>query len=108
MPPPRMPSRPSIPVFSVRNVTRTRYLCHVDEARMEGAARAREDGRVLPDPTDFCRLWLLRHPELDAEHAQRAIGDGPADLSRRGRAQVLRWLELLKPVTVGEVWASPQ
>ncbi len=63
---------------------------------------------VLPEPIDFCRLWLFRHPELDAEHAQRAIGDGPADLSRRGRAQVLRWLELMKPIEVEGVWSSPQ
>lgn len=75
---------------------------------MEGARALRQDDAVLPDPTDFCRLWLFRHPELDAAHAERAVGDGPADLSRRGRAQVLRWLELLKPVALAAVWASPQ
>jgi broad specificity phosphatase PhoE len=63
---------------------------------------------VLPEPTDFCRLWLLRHPELDQAHAERAIGDGPADLGRRGRAQVLHWLELLKHVPLAAVYASPQ
>lgn len=63
---------------------------------------------VLADPTDFCRLWLFRHPELDAAHAERAIGAGPADLSRRGRAHVLRWLELLKPIAIGQVHCSPQ
>src|SRR5688572_12275775 len=75
---------------------------------MEAGAGAREDARVLPEPTDFCRLWLFRHPELDPAHAQRAVGDGPADLTRRGRAQVLRWLELLKLVALAEVWSSPQ
>jgi broad specificity phosphatase PhoE len=75
---------------------------------MEGARAGRQDVRVLPEPSDFCRLWLFRHPELEAEQAQRAIGDGPADLSRRGRAQVLRWLELVKPIAVEAVWASPQ
>ena len=75
---------------------------------MEAGPRPREDAFVLPDPTDFCRLWLFRHPELDPEHAQRAVGDGPADLSRRGRAQVLRWLELLKPIAIAEVCSSPQ
>lgn len=75
---------------------------------MERARALRQDDTVLPEPTDFCRLWLFRHPELDAAHAERAVGDGPADLSRRGRAQVLRWLELLKPVAIGAVWASPQ
>jgi broad specificity phosphatase PhoE len=63
---------------------------------------------VLPDPTDFCRLWLCRQPELDADAAQRAIGDGPAELGRRGRAQVLRWLELLQPVRANAVWCGPQ
>jgi alpha-ribazole phosphatase len=75
---------------------------------MEARCGAGQDANVLADPTDFCRLWLFRHPELDPEHAQRAIGDGPADLSRRGRAQVLRWLELLKPVAIEAVWSSPQ
>lgn len=75
---------------------------------MEAKRAPGQDARVLPDPTDFCRLWLFRHPELDAENAQRAVGDGPAELSRRGRAQVLRWLELLKPIAVEQVWASPQ
>ena len=61
---------------------------------MEGRAPPPEDARVLPEPTDFCRLWLFRHPELDPAHAQCAVGDGPADLTRRGRAQVLRCAEL--------------
>lgn len=64
--------------------------------------------RVLAEPTDFCRLWLFRHPEIDSEHAQRAIGDGPADLSRRGRAQVLRWLEIGNALDLAAVWTSPQ
>lgn len=68
----------------------------------------REDAAVLPEPSDFCRLWLFRHPELDPAQGARAVGDGPAELSRRGRAQVLRWLELLKPVRIAEVWCSPQ
>jgi len=75
---------------------------------VEAPSVRRQDGEVLSDPTDFCRLWLLRHPELDAEHAQLAVGDGPADLSRRGRAMVLRWLELLKPVAIEAVWSGPQ
>ncbi len=75
---------------------------------MEGDAGVRQDVPVLSEPTDFCRLWLFRHPELDAEHAQRAVGDGPGDLSRRGRAQVLRWLELCKPLPIEAVWTSPQ
>lgn len=65
-------------------------------------------GAVLNDPTDFCRLWLFRHPELDAAHSERAIGAGPAELSRRGRAQILRWLEITKAVPISGVHCSPQ
>jgi broad specificity phosphatase PhoE len=72
------------------------------------APRLRQDAPVLAEPSDFCRLWLFRHPELDAAHAERAIGAGPADLSRRGRTQVLRWLELTKPVAFTAVHTSPQ
>ena len=75
---------------------------------MDPSSCVLQDARVLPEPTDFCRLWLFRHPELDATAAQRAVGDGPAELSRRGRAQVLRWLELCKPLAITEVWSSPQ
>jgi broad specificity phosphatase PhoE len=63
---------------------------------------------VLPEVTDFCRLWLFRHPELDAAHRQRAVGAGPAGLSRRGQAMVLTWLQWLEGVAVGGIWSSPQ
>ncbi|MFK7742775.1 MAG: histidine phosphatase family protein [Planctomycetota bacterium] len=56
----------------------------------------------------FCRLWLLRHPEPEMAHAELAIGAGPVDLSRRGRAQVLRWLEVLKPVELERIACGPQ
>lgn len=75
---------------------------------MELRRAAGEDARVIADPTDFSRLWLFRHPELDAAHAERAVGAGPADLSRRGRAQVLHWLTLTKNVPMSEVHCSPQ
>jgi broad specificity phosphatase PhoE len=58
------------------------------------------------DTSEFCRLILLRHPELDVSHA--AVGAGPASLSRRGRAGVLRWLEALKPVAIQGVYSSDQ
>ncbi|MGC6486770.1 MAG: histidine phosphatase family protein [Planctomycetota bacterium] len=63
---------------------------------------------MLDDPTDFCRLWLLRHPELEAAHSELAVGAGPADLNRRGRAQVLRWLEVFQPREVALVASGPQ
>ena len=75
---------------------------------MEVGGAGREDVPVLAEPSDFSRLWLFRHPELEATHAERAVGAGPADLSRRGRAQVLRWLEICKPIEIAEVHCSPQ
>lgn len=75
---------------------------------MEAGPFVLHDVRMLSEPSDFCRLWLFRHPEIDGDHAQRAVGDGPAELSRRGRSQVLRWLELAKTLAIAEVWSSPQ
>lgn len=75
---------------------------------MEVPRPGRQDGRVLEEPNDFCRLWLLRHPELESGASEIAVGAGPADLSRRGRAQVLRWMELLKDVDVELVTSGPQ
>jgi len=75
---------------------------------MEAGRVVLHDVRMLPEPADFCRLWLFRHPELDGDAAQSAVGDGPADLSRRGRTQVLRWLEVVKTLELAEVWTGPQ
>ena len=75
---------------------------------MERRGAVRQDGRVLDDPSDFCRLWLLRHPELESAHSELAVGAGPADLSRRGRAQVLRWLEVFQPRELAMVASGPQ
>lgn len=61
---------------------------------------------MLPDPEDFCRLILLRHPELAADHQHRAVGSGAAELSRRGRAKVLDWLQVLEGVQVDAVFAA--
>lgn len=75
---------------------------------MDPAACRRQDAAVLAEPTDFCRLFLLRHPELDAAHSSHAVGSGPAELSRRGRSQVLQWLEWLKPAPVAAVHTGGQ
>lgn len=75
---------------------------------MELRRGAAEDGRVLTEPTDFCRLWLFRHPDLDASSNSVAVGAGAAELSRRGRSQVLQWIEVLKDVDVAEIHSSPQ
>ena len=84
------------------------------------SSRAREPGSltwggarlslwtVLEDATDFCRLILLRHPELAPEQANIAVGSGEARLSRRGRAHVLHWLQLLEHVDVTRVFTSDQ
>ena len=75
---------------------------------MERRRLVREDERVLDEPDDFCRLWLLRHPELESGHSELAVGAGPADLSRRGRAQLLRWLEIFQDREVALVACGPQ
>lgn len=62
----------------------------------------------LPEVTDFCRVVLLRHPELHPEHRETATGAGSAPLGRRGRSAVLRWLELLQKVSVDRIFASDQ
>jgi len=63
---------------------------------------------VFDEPTDFCRLFLFRHPELGPAFADCAVGAGAAELGRRGRAQVLTWLEFLEPVAVAAVHRGPQ
>ena len=75
---------------------------------MEYGADNAEDGGVLAEPTDFCRLYLFRHPELSSEFDDRVVGSGAAELSRRGRAAVLGWRERLDGVPIDQVYSSPQ
>lgn len=63
---------------------------------------------MLDEPTDFCRLFLFRHPELEARHHERAVGAGPAEIGRRGRAQVAAWLAWTEGVQLAEVHCSSQ
>lgn len=73
---------------------------------VDSRARSREPLVVLKDPTDFCRLILLRHPELAQEYQNRAVGSGDAVLSRRGRAMALRWCDLLQHTKVVLTFAA--
>lgn len=75
---------------------------------MDPAAAARQDVAVLAEPADFCRLWLLRHPELELAHSELAVGAGPADVSRRGRTQLLHWMETFKHIELANVYSGPQ
>ncbi len=52
---------------------------------------ARDPLRVLAAVEDFCRLVLLRHPELAPSHKDLVVGGGAAPLSRRGLARATRW-----------------
>ena len=61
---------------------------------------------MLPEVTDFCRLILFRHPELDAAHAGIALGQQPAKLSRRGRERVLGWIRSLQRQPLDRVFAA--
>lgn len=58
---------------------------------------------MLPEVTDFCRLFLLRHPELDPKLAHVAVGGGAAELSRRGRATVLEWIRFFDGVALDRI-----
>lgn len=98
-----------MPVRRFAKATSGGYGAIARSAMVDLAEANGEDARaVLTEPTDFCRLWLFRHPELDPAVQDRATGGGNAELSRRGRTQVLRWLELMKPVRIGGVHTSPQ
>ena len=62
---------------------------------------------MLSDPDGFARLVLLRHPELaDADRA-RAVGQGDAELSRRGRTHTLEVLRALAGIKIDAVYSSP-
>ncbi|MCB9869413.1 MAG: histidine phosphatase family protein [Planctomycetes bacterium] len=63
---------------------------------------------MLPETTDFCRLLLLRNPELEPRFSSIAVGGGEATLGRRGQAQVHGWLNLLGPVPVAAVHCPDQ
>lgn len=62
---------------------------------------------MLPDVTDFCRLVLLRHPELDSASRDLVLGGGEAELSRRGRARAAEWTTLLEACPPGIVFSGP-
>jgi len=61
---------------------------------------------VLAEPSDFCRLILLRHPELAPEYQNRAVGASSAKLSRRGVAQLSAWSDRLEGSAVTIVHAG--
>lgn len=63
---------------------------------------------MLPEVTDYCRLILIRHPQLQESFANVAVGGGRAELSRRGKQRVLEWIELLKGTEIDVVIASDQ
>jgi broad specificity phosphatase PhoE len=65
-------------------------------------------GAVLPEVADFCRLVLLRHPELATSHREVAVGAGAAPLSRRGRARALEWGEVLRDVPIDRIVCCDQ
>ncbi len=85
-----------------RRVRRRRW------SAVDGRPSANEDAAVLSDPVDCRRLFLFRHPELDGAHQNRATGSGPAELSRRGRAQVLDWIRWLEEIPIEAVFTGPQ
>ena len=63
---------------------------------------------MLPQLNDGCRLYLLRHPELDGSADGIAIGGGDARLGHRGRSTMVRWLKQFERLALDAVYTSPQ
>src|SRR5690606_22003097 len=57
---------------------------------------------------DFCRLILLRHPELDPKYANLAVGRGDAAIGRRGQEQLRGWLVKFAALRIDRVYAGTQ
>lgn len=61
---------------------------------------------VLPEVEDFCRIILLRHPELAPSHANLVVGAGDAPLSRRGQQRALAWAKELERIELDAVFCA--
>jgi probable phosphoglycerate mutase len=61
---------------------------------------------VLADVTDFCRLVLLRHPELAPSHKDLVVGGSEAPLSRRGWERASHWASALKALAFDAVYCA--
>ncbi len=62
---------------------------------------------MLEEPEDCSRLILLKHPRLADPSRDLALGRGDADLSRRGRAQVLVLAETFESLGIDRVLSAP-
>lgn len=63
---------------------------------------------MLSETTDYCRLILLRHPELDSKFTNIAVGGSEAAVGRRGQTQVMAWFDLLESVPVSTIYCATQ
>ncbi len=62
---------------------------------------------MLNDPKDHSRLVLIRHPLLADPFAKQALGQGSAELARRGRSQWLKVMQTLDALAIDRVFAAP-
>lgn len=76
--------------------------------RLDKESDERSITGVLPEVTDYCRLVLLRHPELEPSFSNLAVGDGAAKVGRRGQEQVLRWFTLFESLPFDAVHCADQ
>lgn len=61
---------------------------------------------MLAAVDDFCRLVLLRHPELAPGHTDIVVGSGAAPLSRRGLERAAHWSRDLGSLELDAVFAA--
>ncbi|MEZ5965098.1 MAG: histidine phosphatase family protein [Planctomycetota bacterium] len=61
---------------------------------------------MLGPVEDFCRLVLLRHPELAPGHTDVVVGGGEAPLARRGLERAARWDRQLGALELDAVFAA--
>ncbi|HHI81085.1 MAG TPA: histidine phosphatase family protein [Planctomycetes bacterium] len=62
---------------------------------------------MLNDPKEHSRLVLIRHPLLAEPFARQALGQGSAELARRGRSQWLQVMKTLDAIPIDRVFAAP-
>jgi broad specificity phosphatase PhoE len=62
---------------------------------------------MLEEPQTCARVVLLRHPQLAEPYRALALGQGDAELARRGREQTLTVLRELDGISFDRIYSAP-